>query len=114
MEHMIEQQIIALDMEALTNRMKRLELEDKVITLLNQLWDDNYLKSSTRRTVKVNWEDDCMEVFAGELRASTFYFMNETRLLFAPGLCCTCLGSDGSCCIHWGSQEPDHLYPKIG
>ena len=25
MEHMIEQQIIALDMEALTNRMKRLE-----------------------------------------------------------------------------------------
>ena len=34
---MIEQQIIALDMEALTNRMKRLELEDKVITLLNQL-----------------------------------------------------------------------------
>ena len=37
MEHMIEQQIIASDMEGLTNRMKRLELEDKVITLLNQL-----------------------------------------------------------------------------
>ena len=46
MEHMIEQQIIALDMEALTNRMKRLELEGKVITLLNQLWDGNCLKPS--------------------------------------------------------------------
>ena len=53
MEHMIEQQIIALDMEALTNRMRRLELEDKVIALLNQLWDENGLKSSPRRTVKV-------------------------------------------------------------
>ena len=49
---MIERQIIALDMEALTNRMRRLELEDKVITLLNQLWDENCLKSSPRRTVK--------------------------------------------------------------
>ena len=46
MEHMIEQQIIALDMEALTNRMKRLELEGKVMTLLNQLWDGNCLKPS--------------------------------------------------------------------
>ena len=46
MEHMIEQQIIALDMEALTNRMKRLELEGKVITLLNQLWYGNCLKPS--------------------------------------------------------------------
>ena len=46
MEHMIEQQIITLDMEALTNRMKRLELEDKVITLLNQLWDENWFSSN--------------------------------------------------------------------
>ena len=76
---MIEQQIIALDMEALTNRMKLLELEDKVITLLNQLWDDNCLKSSPRRTVEVNWEDNGMEVTAGELRAPTFDFMNETK-----------------------------------
>ena len=76
---MIEQQIIALDMEALTNRMKRLELEDKVITLLNQLWDDNCLKSSPRRTVEVNWEENGMEVTAGELRALTFDFMNETK-----------------------------------
>lgn len=79
MEHLIEQQIIPLDMEALTNRMKRLELEDKVITLLNQLWDENCLKSSRRRTVKVNWEENGMEVTSCELRAPTFYFMNETK-----------------------------------
>ena len=79
MEHMIEQQIIALDMEALTNRMKRLELEGKVMTLLNQLWDGNCLKPSPWRTVEVNWEDDGMEVTAAELRAPTFYFMNETK-----------------------------------
>ena len=35
-------QIIALDMEALTNHMTHLELEDNVITLLNQLWDENF------------------------------------------------------------------------
>ena len=79
MEHMIEQQIIALDMETLTNGTKRLQLEDKVITFLNQLWDENCLKSSPRRTVEVNWEDNGMEVTAGELRAPTFYFMNETK-----------------------------------
>ena len=79
---MIEQQIIALDMEALTNRMKLLELEDKVITLLNQLWDENCLKSSPRRTGEVNCEDNGMEVTAVELRAPTFYFMNETKLFF--------------------------------
>ena len=79
MEHLIEQQIIPLDMEAFTNRMKRLELEDKVITLLNQLWDENCLKSSRRRTVKVNWEENGMEITSCELRAPTFYFMNETK-----------------------------------
>ena len=79
MEHMIEQQSITLDMEALTNRVKRLELEDKVTTLLNQLWDENCLKSSPRRTVKVNWEKNVMEVTVAELRAPMFYFMNETK-----------------------------------
>jgi len=56
MERMIEHQVIALDMEALTSRMIRLELQDKVITLLNQQWDKFCLKSSARRTVEVNCE----------------------------------------------------------
>ena len=67
-------------MEALTNRMKRLQLEDKVITLVNQLWGENCRKSSPRRTAEVNWEENDMEVTAGELRAPTFYFMKETKL----------------------------------
>jgi len=54
---MTEQHIIALDMEALSKRMRQLQLENKVITLLNQLWDENCLKSSPRRAVKVNWEE---------------------------------------------------------
>lgn len=37
---MMEQQIIALDMEALTNPTRRLKLKDKVITFLNQLGDE--------------------------------------------------------------------------
>ena len=47
--------------------------------LLNQLWDENCLKSSPRRTVEVNWEENGMEVTTGELRVPTFYFMNETK-----------------------------------
>ena len=49
---MIKQQIIALDMEALTNHMRHLELEDNVISLLNQLWDENCPKSSAQQTVE--------------------------------------------------------------
>ena len=47
--------------------------------MLNQLWDENSLKSSPRRTVEVNWKENGMEVTASELRAPTFYFMNETK-----------------------------------
>ena len=81
MERMIEHQIIALDVEALTNRMRRLELQGKVITLLNQQFDKFCLKSSARRTVEVNCEENCMEMTVGELRAPTFYFINETKFL---------------------------------
>ena len=59
--------------------MRRLELEGKVIILLNQLWDGICLKSSARRTVEVNWEQNGMEVIVGVLRAPTFYFINETK-----------------------------------
>ena len=50
MDNMIEQQMFALDMEALTNRLKRLEIQDKVITLLNDLWDQIYITTTERRT----------------------------------------------------------------
>ena len=39
MDRMIEQQIFALEMDALTNRLQRLQLDKKIVTLLNELWD---------------------------------------------------------------------------
>ena len=51
----------------------------RVITLLTQLFHKICLKFSARRTVEFNWEENCMEVTVGELRAPTFYFMNETK-----------------------------------
>ena len=59
--------------------MRRLELEGKIIILLNQLRVEICLKSSARRTVEVNWEQNGMWVIVGDLRAPTFYFMNETK-----------------------------------
>ena len=38
MDTMIDQEIFALDMEALMNHLKRLEIQDKVVTLLNDLY----------------------------------------------------------------------------
>ena len=40
MEKFIKQQLFALDMEALTSQMRRLQLQDRVVTLLNELWDN--------------------------------------------------------------------------
>ena len=54
MNRMINQQLFALDMEVLTNRMARLQLEDKVVTFLNKLWDYMCLETTQRRTVEIN------------------------------------------------------------
>ena len=37
---MIKQQIFALEMDALTNRLQRLQLDNKIVTLLREPWDD--------------------------------------------------------------------------
>ena len=76
---MIDRQIVAVDKEALTNRMKRLKLEDRIIIQLNQLWDTICLKSSARHTVEVTWVQNGMEVTVGELRVPAFYFMDERK-----------------------------------
>ena len=36
---MVEQQILDLEMDALTNRLQRLQLENKIVTLLHELLD---------------------------------------------------------------------------
>lgn len=66
-------------MEALTTRMKRLELEGRIVILQNQLWDAICSKSSTRHTVEVSWKPNGTEATVGELRVPTFYFMNERK-----------------------------------
>ena len=76
---LIEQQLFALDMDALTYRMQHLQLQDKLITLLNQMLDKVCYSSTVRRIVEVNLEQDGMEVTVGELRVPTFYFYNEKK-----------------------------------
>ena len=79
MNRLIEQQLFALDMDALTYRLQHLQLLDKLITLLNQLWDEVCHSSTARHIVEVNLEEGGMEFTAGELRVPTFYFYNEKK-----------------------------------
>ena len=76
MERMIKQQIFALEMDALTNRLQRVQL-DKTVALLHELWDK--MKIGGRRKVEVTTNEDGMEVIIGELMAPTFYFTNEKK-----------------------------------
>ena len=50
---MIEQQIFALDMEALMSGFQCLQIEDKVLTLLNELWDELCIHTTERRKVEI-------------------------------------------------------------
>ena len=77
MERMIKQQIFALEMDALTNRLQRLQLDNKIVTLLHELWDK--MKIGGRRKVEVTTNEDGMEVIIGELMVPTFYFTNEKK-----------------------------------
>ena len=47
---MMKQQIFALEMDALTNRLQRLRLDYEIVTLLHELWD--WMKNGGRRNVK--------------------------------------------------------------
>ena len=76
---MIEQQIFALDMEALMSRFQRLQIEDKVVTLLNALWDELCIHTTERRKVEISNDQNGMEVVIGELLVPTFYFMNKKK-----------------------------------
>ena len=62
---MIKQQIFALEMDALTSRLQRLQLDNKIVTLLHELWDK--MKIGGRSKVEVTTNEDGMEVIIGEL-----------------------------------------------
>ena len=72
MENFIKQQRFALDMETLTSQMKRLQLQDRVVTLLNELWDNVCHESIPRKTVESTWDENGMEFTVGELKVPTF------------------------------------------
>ena len=82
MDRLIEKQIFALDMDVLRNRMQCLQIEDKVITLLNELWDQMCINTTARCTVEITCEEDGMEFTVGELMVPKFYFMNENEKKF--------------------------------
>ena len=84
MDRMIEQQIFALEMDALTNRLQRLQLDNKIVTLLNELWDK--MNKGGCHKVEITSDEDGMEVIIGELMVPTFYFTNEKK--FSSQLCC--------------------------
>ena len=77
MNRMIEQQIFALEMDALANRLQRLQLDNKIVTLLNELWDK--MNKGGSRKVEITSDEDGMEVTIGELMVPTFYFTNEKK-----------------------------------
>ena len=79
MERIIKQQIFALEMAALTNRLQQLQRDNKIVTLLHELWDK--MKIGGRRKVEVKTNEDGMEVIIiiGELMVPTFYCTNEKK-----------------------------------
>ena len=79
MENFIKQQIFALDMEALTSQMRRLQLQDRVVTILNELWDNVCHESIHRKTVESTREENGMEFTIGELKVPTFYFLDKKK-----------------------------------
>ena len=77
MERMIKQQIIALEMDALTSRLQRLQLDNKIVTLLHELWDK--MKIGGRCKVEITTNEDGTEVIIGEQMVPTFYFTKEKK-----------------------------------
>ena len=76
---MIENQIFALDMDSLTSQMKRMHLQESLVTLLNALWDQVCDGTTYRKTVEFTFDHEGMEFTIAELRVPAFYFFNEKK-----------------------------------
>ena len=79
MGDMIKEQVFALELESVISQMERLQLEEKVTTLLNDFFDQVCDKSISRRTVEFVCEHEGMEIIVGELKVPTFYFYKEKQ-----------------------------------
>ena len=76
---MIKQQIFALEMDALTSRLQRLQLDNKIVTLLHELWDK--MKIGGRRKVEIITNEDGMEVITGFQHGSNILFYKREEIL---------------------------------
>lgn len=68
-----------MDLEATTSRMKRLQFEDRVVTLLNELWDQICDRTTERRILEISCHEEGVKVTLGGLRVPTFYFINHNK-----------------------------------
>ena len=59
--------------------MRRLQLQDRVVTLLNELRDNVCHKSYSRKTVESTRDKNGMEFTVGKLKVPTFYFPKEKK-----------------------------------
>ena len=65
-------------MNALTSRLQRLKLDNKIVTLLHELWDK--MKNGGRRKLEITiTNEDGIEVIIGELMVPTLNFTNEKK-----------------------------------
>ena len=79
---MIERQFFELNLECMISRIENLQLQDKVATLLNDLWDEVFDASIPHKTVESSWEQNGMEFTIGELKVPAFYFANENKFWY--------------------------------
>ena len=54
-------------------------LQDRVVTLLNELWDNVCHESIPRKTIESSWEENGIECTIGELKVPSFYFLDEKK-----------------------------------
>ena len=75
MESLLRHQVYKLDMEALCYR---LHLEDRVIVVVNELWDTACTKLPPR-LVGISWGKDGMKVVLDEIMVPIFCFANKAK-----------------------------------
>ena len=62
-ERKIEQLTFALEMDTVTNRLQELQLDNKILTLLHELWDK--MKNGGRRKGEITTDEHGVEVIIG-------------------------------------------------
>lgn len=67
MDHLVEQQNLAPYVNVLPNCMQciHVQIEDKVISLSNEFWDQMCIRSTAHCTIEITYEEDGMEFMVG-------------------------------------------------